>query len=46
MKAFGKDGSRFTFKLTNVNANKKFASNHFGYDKSKYPNYYVEDLRY
>lgn len=46
VKAFAKDGSRYTFRLKNVNANKQFAANYFVYNKSKYPNYYVEDLRY
>lgn len=45
VKAFAKDGSRYTFKLKNVNANKQFASGYFGFNKNKYPSYYVEDLR-
>ncbi len=45
VKAFAKDGSRYTFQLKNVNPNKQFASGYFGFNKSKYPNYYVEDLR-
>lgn len=46
VKAFAKDGSRYTFQLKNVNPNKRFDTNYFVYNKSKYPNYYVEDLRY
>jgi len=44
--AFGKDGSRFTFTLDKVMPNKSFSSAHFTFDKAKYPEYYVEDLRY
>ena len=43
--AFAKDGSRYTFKLKNLQPNKKFASDYFAFNKSKYPEYYVEDLR-
>lgn len=46
VKAFAKDGSRYTFQLKNVNANKQFDNSYFTYNKSKFPNYYVEDLRY
>jgi outer membrane lipoprotein carrier protein len=44
--AFGKDGSRFTFTLDSVTPNKSFPAGTFAFDKSKYPDYYVEDLRY
>jgi outer membrane lipoprotein-sorting protein len=44
--AFAKDGSRYTFRLLNVNANKSFPAGTFSYQESRYPGYYVEDLRY
>lgn len=44
--AFGKDGSRYTFTLDKVTPNKTFPAGTFSFDKSKYPDYYVEDLRY
>lgn len=43
--AFGKDGSRYTFKLNQLTPNKSFAANFFKFDKAQYPGYYVEDLR-
>lgn len=43
--AFAKDGSRYTFRFKNLQANKSLASNYFSFDKNKYPDYYVEDLR-
>lgn len=45
IKAFGKDGSRYTFTLNQISPNKTFATSHFIFDKSKYPGYYIEDLR-
>jgi outer membrane lipoprotein-sorting protein len=45
VKAFAKDGSRYTFKLNNLNPNKRFAADYFVFSKTKYPGYYVEDLR-
>ncbi len=45
MKAFGKDGSRYTVKMGALTTNKTFASNHFTFDKAKFPGYRVEDLR-
>ncbi len=45
IKAFGKDGSRYTFKISNMNPNKAFPADYFAFDKSKFPGYYVEDLR-
>ncbi len=45
MKAFGKDGSRYTLNLGALTANKAFAAQHFNFDKAKYPGYRVEDLR-
>lgn len=44
--AFGKDGSRYTFHLDKVTPNPSFPAGHFDFDKSKYPDYYIEDLRY
>ncbi|GJM34660.1 MAG: membrane protein [Saprospiraceae bacterium] len=45
IKAFGKDGSRFTFQIGKMNPNKSFSAGHFAFDKGKYAGYYVEDLR-
>lgn len=45
LKAFGKDGSRFTFAVTRTSANKKFGSDKFVFDSKKYPGIRVEDLR-
>jgi outer membrane lipoprotein carrier protein len=45
LKAFGKDGSRFTFILTKTSVNKKLDGNAFIFDQSKYPGVRVEDLR-
>jgi outer membrane lipoprotein-sorting protein len=43
--AFAKDGSRYIFTIGTFRPNKTYASNFFTFDKSKYPDYYVEDLR-
>lgn len=43
--AFAKDGSRYIFSIGEFRPNKTYASNFFVFDKSKYPDYYVEDLR-
>jgi len=43
--AFAKDGSRYTFSLKNLQTNKQFPSNYFSFSKTKYPDYYLEDLR-
>lgn len=45
VKAFAKDGSRYTFRISNINSNKRFSSGYFAFSESKYPGYYVEDLR-
>lgn len=45
IKAFSKDGSRYTFRIANLNPNKTFAANHFTFNKADYPGYYIEDLR-
>lgn len=43
--AFSKDGSRYIFSIGTFVPNKSYAANFFTFDKSKYPDYYVEDLR-
>jgi len=43
--AFSKDGSRYTFKLKNLEPNKKFSAGYFAMSDNKFPDYYVEDLR-
>lgn len=45
IKAFSKDGSRYTFIITRHTPNKKFAADHFTFDAKKYPGVRVEDLR-
>jgi outer membrane lipoprotein-sorting protein len=45
VKAFGKDGSRYTFSISKLTPNKKFAADHFTFDTKKYPGVKVEDLR-
>lgn len=45
VKAFGKDGSRYTFAINKLTPNKQFASDHFTFDAKKYPGVKVEDLR-
>jgi outer membrane lipoprotein-sorting protein len=45
VKAFGKDGSRYTLIVNQLTANKTFAANHFTFDKAKYAGYHIEDLR-
>ncbi len=43
--AFGKDQSRYKLSLDQPVPNKKYASDYFMFDKSKFPNVKVEDLR-
>lgn len=43
--AFGKDQSRYKLSLEQPIANKKYAADYFTFDKSKFPNVKVEDLR-
>lgn len=43
--AFSKDGSRYIFTIGTFKPNKSYATSFFTFDKSKYPDYYVEDLR-
>ena len=45
IKAFSRDGSRYTFTFNKISPNKTFTASHFSFDKSKYKDYYVEDLR-
>lgn len=45
VKAFGKDGSRYTFTVSKMTPNKQFAAGHFSFDTKKYPGIKVEDLR-
>jgi outer membrane lipoprotein carrier protein len=45
IKAFGKDGSRYTFVLARFTPNKTFAKGHFQFDPKKHPGVKVEDLR-
>lgn len=45
IKAFGKDGSRFTLILERMTPNKTMPSNHFTLDPKAYPGVHVEDLR-
>lgn len=45
VKAFGKDGSRYTFTISKLTPNKQFAADHFTFDVKKYPGVKVEDLR-
>jgi outer membrane lipoprotein-sorting protein len=45
IKAFGKDGSRYTFNITRLSTNKPFETGHFQFDSKKYPGIRVEDLR-
>lgn len=45
IKAFAKDGSRYTFKITRLSPDKKFSGDYFTLDPKKYPGARVEDLR-
>jgi len=45
IKAFSKDGSRYTFNITKLTPNKTFDANYFAFNKAKYPGYHIEDLR-
>lgn len=45
IKAFAKDGGRYTFAIAKLTPNKKFAASHFTFDTKKYPGVKVEDLR-
>jgi outer membrane lipoprotein-sorting protein len=45
IKAFAKDGSRYSFVVTRFTPNKALGASYFTFDKSKYPGVQVEDLR-
>ncbi len=45
VKAFARDGSRYTFSIEQFTPNKSFAANYFSFDKNKYQGYHLEDLR-
>ena len=45
VKAFAKDGGRYTFAINKHTPNAKFPSGHFTFDKAKFPNARIEDLR-
>ncbi len=45
IKAFSRDGSRYTLTINSLTPNKAYASTYFSFNKSKYPGVHVEDLR-
>jgi len=45
VKAFSKDGSRYTFKCEELVYDKSFDASHFNFDPAAFPDIYVEDLR-
>ena len=45
IEAFSKDGSRYNIKVNKLEPNKNYLASVFEFDKTKYPNYYIEDLR-
>jgi len=45
VKAFGKDGSRFTLFLDEARGNVSMSADDFTFNAANYPDYYVEDLR-
>lgn len=45
VKAFAKDGSRYTFAVTKHNTAAKHPNGHFTFDKSQFPGAHIEDLR-
>jgi len=46
VEAFARDGSRYKVTIDKLTPNKSFSASHFKFNKSDYPDYYVEDLRY
>ncbi len=46
VKAFSKDGSRFTVSANSISPNKTLADGLFKFSKADFPDYHVEDLRY
>lgn len=45
VKAFAKDGARYTFYIENLKPNVTFDKAHFVFNTKNYPDFYVEDLR-
>ncbi len=45
IKAFAKDGSRYTFAISRLLPNQTFSADYFAFDAKKYPGVKVEDLR-
>ncbi len=45
VKAFGKDGTRYTFSLESLIPNKQFSSSYFSFKKENYQGYNIVDLR-
>jgi Outer membrane lipoprotein-sorting protein len=45
IKAFSKDGSRYTLALDGLRPNKTYKKDHFSFNVAQYPGIYVEDLR-
>ena len=45
IKAFAKDGSRYTFAISSLKTNKTFPAGHFSLDAKNYPGVKVVDLR-
>jgi outer membrane lipoprotein-sorting protein len=45
IKAFSKDGSRYTFSITRHKPQASFGAGYFKFDAAKYPRVKVEDLR-
>ncbi len=45
IKAFAKDGSRYTFEVSRFTPNKAFGNGHFQLNSQAYPGAHVEDLR-
>ncbi len=45
VKIFGKDGSNFTYKIKTFSPNATISDSEFKFDKTKYPNFEVIDLR-
>lgn len=45
IRAFAKDGSRYTFQITRFTPNKTFGSGYFQLDAKQFPGVHVEDLR-
>lgn len=46
VKAFSKDGARFTITVKDMQPNTAMSDQLFTFNKADYPDYYIEDLRY